>query len=253
MATTKLFLVHTLLVTICSFALVSGNIKSVKKFKAFIRNKVIGTFRPWAQEHEGEQFAALMLLDTDKNWDKFEFSPAPLKKDAKTTVQPPVDKLENYAAALPEFTMVPKKHLKGGGGNKNKVKKFLHSEQRLFEKYLEPMILSYVTKNQNAPKAMVLYSWIVPCIQQSCPSKGTKGCTSHIVKQLETYAKQIKVIVAYTTLGGGMTGNTKCDADKTEEQLKAVGIDVIKVDYNSKEEAIIEKLIKIGALLETLE
>ena len=49
-----------------------------------------------------------------------------------------------------------------------------------------------------------------------------------------------------------MTGNTKCDASETEQQLKAAGIDVLQVDYNAKE-AMVEELIKLGHIMETLE
>ena len=42
-----------------------------------------------------------------------------------------------------------------------------------------------------------------------------------------------------------MSGSTKCNAEETENQLTAAGIDVLKIKYNSKEEAIIEDLIKL--------
>ena len=60
------------------------------------------------------------------------------------------------------------------------------------------------------------------------------------------------MIVAYTTKGSGMKGQTKCKEQETVAELKDAGIKVRKVSYNSKEEAIIEKLIKLGTLLETL-
>ena len=166
-----------------------------------------------------------------------------MAKDAKAIVQPNnVDKMVNYVAVIP-----------GKAKNGKNKEKFFHSEQRIYDKYLEPMLLNYHAEKNGAPKAMVLYSWIVPCYQQSCPSTGTTGCTSHTLKALKSYADKVKVIVAYTTKGGGMSGSTKCNAEETENQLKAAGIDVLKIKYNSEEEAIIEDLIKIGRLLETLE
>ena len=192
----KLLLVQILFLIICSFASESGAVKNKKKFETFIKDKVIGTFRPWAIKHGKEQFAVLMLMDSDKNWDKFAFSPA-ASEESNSFVQPNVNKVVNYAASLPELAIIPAKNLKGGkkmkghkgGASKKKVESWLHSEQRIFEKYLEPMLLAYNAKKNKIPKAMVLYSWIVPCIKHgSCPSKGTKGCTSHIVKQLEGYA-----------------------------------------------------------------
>ncbi len=250
----KRLLVQTLFLAICLFAVVSEAMKQKKKFETFIKDDVISKFRPWAQNHNKEQFAVLMLMDEDKNWDKFKFSPEP-SKTSKSNVQPGINNMHNYAAAIPGLTMITEHRIKGGGSSKKKVEKYLHSEQRIFEKYLEPLLLDYTIEKKGAPKAMVLYSWIVPCMKQSCPSKGTSGCTAHTIQELAKYAKQLKVIVAYTTLGGGMTGKTKCNAEETENQLKEAGIEVIKISYNDKEEekAMIENLIKLGRLLETLE
>ena len=187
----------------------------------------------------------LMLMDEDKNWDKFKFSPE-ASKTADGNVQPnDVNKMVNYVAVIPGKAKI--------GGNGQTKERFFHSEQRIYDKYLEPMLLNYIAEKKGAPKAMVLYSWIVPCYEQSCPSQGTTGCTSHMIQALKSYAEKIEVIVAYTTKGGGMSGSTKCNAKKTEKQLKAAGIDVLKIKYNSEEEAIIEDLIKISRLLETLE
>ena len=172
----KLLLAQTLFLIICWFAFVSGAIKQKKKFETFINNNVIGKFRPWAQTHNGEQFAVPMLMDEDKNWDKFKFSPEP-SDDAnlKAIVQPNnVDKMVNYIAVIPGKTK-----------NGKKKERFFHSEQRIYDKYLEPMLLNYLTEKKGAPEAMVLYSWIVPCYQQSWPSTGTTGCTSHTLQALK--------------------------------------------------------------------
>ena len=108
------------------------------------------------------------------------------------------------------------------------------------------MLLHYLAENKKPPKTMVLYTWIVPCVKQSCPSKGTSGCTSHTIKNLKNYAKETKVIVAYTTLGGGMSGITICDASKTEKELQAAGIDVIRIEGNFEEVAMIKKSDQVG-------
>ena len=73
------------------------------------------------------------------------------------------DEIDNYVAVRP-------------GKIDNR---YMHSEQRIFEGYLKDIWKKYQEKhNGKAPKAMVLYSWIVPCIKQLCASKGTwsKGC-----------------------------------------------------------------------------
>ena len=275
----KLLLIQILFLIICSIAFESarGAIKNEQKFKTFIKDKVIGTFRPWALSHGKEQFAVLMLMDSDKNWDRFEFSPA-VSHPEMSAVQPNVDKVVNYAAALPGLTKIPANKLKGGkkikghkgGASKKKVESWLHSEQRILTKYLEPMLLAYNDKKKADPEAIVLYSWIVPCITHgSCPSKGTTGCTSHIIQQLEAYATEIPVIIAYTTYGGGMKrkggkkgkggkkappgkGGTICDAVETEKELKAKHMKVLRVKYNA-EEAIMEELVKLSHIMDTLE
>ena len=101
---------------------------------------------------------------------------------------------------------------------------------------------------------MVLYSWIVPCFKQSCPSKFTSGCTSHIKGELKKYVQKTKVIVAYTTLGTLTSGTITCDATKTEKELKDAHIDVIRITDNFEEDvAMIENLIKLGKLMQILE
>ena len=177
----KLLLIQTLFLTICLFALVSGTIQKKKDFRAFIVNKVAPTFRAWAWNvNRGEQFAVLMLTDTDQNWNTFKLSPEP-SSAVKSMVQPAADMRDNYVAVLP-------------GNN-------MHSEQRIYEEYLEDMWNNYKQKH-GTPKAMVLYSWIVPCTKQSCPSQGTTGCTSHTIQALKKYTKETEVVVAFTTKGG---------------------------------------------------
>ena len=48
------------------------NLKSGRVFKTFIKDKVISTFKIWTGK---QQFAVMMLMNSDSNWDKFKFSP----------------------------------------------------------------------------------------------------------------------------------------------------------------------------------
>ena len=240
----KVVLVQTLFLTFCWFAFVSGKIENEDELKAFIKNKVIGVFRPWARTRGKEQFAVMMLMDTDEDWNTFKFSLAP-SKTYPSIVQPKEkSNMLNYVAVIP--------------GKINSNDNFLHSEQRSYNNYLKDMLSNYKAAMNRAPKAMVLYSWAVPCYQQLCPSTGTTGCTSHTIKALKNYTKEMKVIIAYTTLGGGMSGNTKCNASKTTTELEAKGIDVTRINgnFNNKEaeqEAMIESLIKLVRLEQILE
>lgn len=237
----KLLLIQTLFLTICWFALVSGEIDNPEEFKTFIKNKVISTFKPWAKSFKMNQYAVLMLMDTDKDWSTFKFSPKP-SDDYKYAVQPKqLSEMVNYVAVIPGMMNIKGKE------------KWRHSEQYIYDKFLEDMLFDYYNKMKRAPKAIVLYSWAVPCYQQSCPSKGTTGCTSHTIKALKGYAKQMKVIVAYTDSGDNMGKNTKCDTNKTETELTAAGIDVIPINDEENNEAMIENLIKLGRLMQIIE
>ena len=248
----KLLLIQTSFLTICWFAFVSGNgIEKPEKFKAFIRKNVAPIFHKWAENRKlkektnlgGEQFAVLMLIDRDKDWDTFEFSsPKPTTTYTSGFMVQPKQRtqMKNYVAVLP--------------GSIREENDILHSEQRIYEQYLTYIWDKYVKKN-GLPKAMVLYSWIVPCKKQSCPSKGTTGCTGHTINALKKYTEKTEVIIAYTTKGGGMSGNTKCNAEETESKLKKKGFKVIKVSVNlgEEQEAMMESLIKLGRLLQILE
>ena len=246
----KLLLIQTLFLTICWFAFVSGKIEHEEEFKKFIRGKVVPTFRKWAKHRKdvegfgGEQFAVLMLMDTDKDWDKFTLLPKPKPAYKKGFIVQPKQRhqMKNYVAVLPGS-------IKKGGD-------FLHSEQRIYEDYLKHIWNKYKADHYDqVPKAMVLYSWIVPCIEQSCPSEGTSGCTKHTMDALKDYTDKTKVIVAYTTKGGGTSKSIKCNAAETKLKLENAGIDVINVDYKKEEEqeAMMESLIKLGRFLQILE
>ena len=245
----KLLLVWTLFLIICWFTIVSGKIENEGELKSFIKEKVIPTFRTWAKKSRGggEQFAVLMLMDTDKEWHNFKLLPTPKTTD-KSLVQPAADERDhnyNYIAVQP-------------GKIDNQ---YMHSEQRIYEEYLENMWKKYKEKHhQNAPKAMVLYSWIVPCATQECASKSTKGCTEHTIKALKKYTQDTKVIVAYTTKGGGGKRKSEkpkftCDFKTTEEKLEKANIDVVRItgkfEKEDEQEAMMENLI--NRLLQILE
>ena len=248
----KLLLVQTFFLTICWFAFVSGDIPELDEFESFITGKVIKKFRPWAQTSKNgerkEQFAVLMLMNSDEfgNWNKFEFLPElPDELDTNTKVIPKdVKDMVNYVAVKPGTANM-------GGGKR----RFLHSEQRIYKKFLDPMLLKYNQQHGHMPKAIVLYSWIVPCTKQWCPSKDTNSCTDHTLKELKNYVKEgnKRVIVAYTTKGTGMTGSTECNPEETEENFRDANFDVLRINYKEDEEAMIEGLIKLGRLLEILE
>ena len=234
----KLLLVWTLFLTICWYTVVSGEIEDEEGLKKVIANKVIPTFRKWAQDGGGEQFAVLMLMNTNHDWNRFEFLPPPTTTFT-SIVQPKKSNINNYVAAIP------------GKNNDG----FMHSEQRIYEKYLKDMYAKYYKREKEAPKAIVLYSWIVPCTKQSCATKG-KGCTDHTIKALKKYiTKETQVIVAYTTKGSGKrTEQFTCNFETTEEKLKNANIDVVRItgkfEKEDEQEAMMENLIRLLQILE---
>ena len=79
---------------------------------------------------------------------------------------------------------------------------------------------------------------------------------------MEKYTKETEVVIAwpFATKGGGTSGTTTCDAENTKTDLKAEGIDVVRVwignnNYYKEEEqeVMIESLVKLGRLIQILE
>ena len=99
-----------------------------------------------------------------------------------------------------------------------------HSETQILDR-LGDLYNAYRANNNNQrPQALLLYSWIVPCID----------CTDDIVDVFTStpfYAIPTKV-VAHTTHGGGSCSD--CDVNYTENELIRAGIDFTKV-YLSEE------------------
>ena len=93
-----------------------------------------------------------------------------------------------------------------------------------------------------------------------CYTWGFWGCTDHTVTALGRYTNRIKVVVAYSTNGGGTSEYVSCNYESTEEELLAANIDVMRIHRNygnnnkeEEQEAMMESLIKLGRLLHILE
>ena len=98
----KLLLIQTLFLTIRLFTFVSGKIQNKNELqKKVIANEVEPIYSELrhAQYVKGpraraQQFAVLMLSDTDKDWNTFKLSLKPSSKDT-SMVQPAADKIDN--------------------------------------------------------------------------------------------------------------------------------------------------------------
>ena len=164
------------------------------------------------------QFAIVAFLP-DTQWMKFLYAPSKNSDGQKPIIDPdssfsPPDKYEawyyNYLAARPN----------------NGV----HSEIQILER-LDNLYNQYKDKHGSPPKAMLLYSWIVPCID----------CTDNLVAKLtsEPYKSIPTKIVAYTTLG--TTTKCKCNVNYTIKQFENTGVNVVRIRV--REEEMIENLI----------
>ena len=99
----------------------SATIENEDAFVTFIQNKVIKKFQPWVKHIKGqnfEQFAVMLLMDTDSDWSSFRYLPGKPKKKADSDVQPPEDIIKdketeiNYVATVPALKTVKRKHIK---------------------------------------------------------------------------------------------------------------------------------------------
>ena len=80
----------------------------------------------------------------------------------------------------------------------------------------------FVSKH-GEPKALILYSWIVPCVD----------CTREIITTLNSskFSKIPDLVVAYTTKGRGVPG---CDEKKSIEEFSATRITFYRYKYETQ-------------------
>ena len=164
------------------------------------------------------QFAIVAFLP-DTQWMKFLYTPSKNKDgqklfiDLNSSLSPP-DKNQawynNYLAARPY--------------------KKVHSETQILER-LNNLYNQYKGKHRSPPQAMLLYSWIVPCMR----------CTHNLVAKLtsEPYKSIPTKVVAYTT--NGSKTKCKCDVNYTHKEFENTGVDVVKI--RMREGEMIENLI----------
>ena len=107
----------------------------------------------------------------------------------------------------------------------------VHSEIQILDR-LDSLYNAYKAKhNGQSPKALLLYSWIVPC----------KKCTDELIVKLtsEPFKSIPTKVVAYTTLGNSAL--CECDVNYTRNKLMNTGIDLTYV--RTSEEDLIQNLL----------
>ena len=109
----------------------------------------------------------------------------------------------------------------------------VHSEIQVLDR-LDQLYDEYVRKNKGKPpKALLLYSWIIPC---------KSICTPRIVQTFKRKPfSDIPVQVVVHTTNGGNTCSD-CDVDYTYNQLHRADIAFEQVHFNPLEEDLIDIL-----------
>lgn len=205
----KLFLVTAVIVNEAS-----GDVQNKKQLRNLVKNRLVPDFQTGGLVlRDKSQFAVVILLP-DTQWKDFSYKPC---KDgdgkkpvigSSSSLSPPDGMYGNYLAARPNW-------------------KGKHSEIQILD-HLDKLYNQYKAINDGQPpKALLLYSWIVPCVK----------CTDAIVAKLtsELFSSIPTKVIAYTTLG--TKAKCKCDVEYTKKKLDNTGIDLLRV-YTSEEELI---------------
>ena len=203
-------------------AVVIVNQASAGQLQQLIEERFVPDFRKGGLVLPGRytQFAIVAFLHTNK-WMEFEYIPSvngngrkPII-DPSSSLSPPEEMKEeydNYLAARPNE--------RG------------HSEKQIVDN-LENLYNQYTTKHGSPPQAMLLYSWIVPCVH----------CTDLLINTLksEPYNSIPEKLVAYTTLG--TKAECECDVEYTTERFKSNRLKLVWVPVQLPAEEMIENLI----------
>ena len=189
--------------------------KNEADFRNFMQDKVVGPFKKWAEQFRSKQFAVMLLMDSDSNWNQFQYDP-PLNNPSvnKEREWPADGKIVNYYAALP--------------------KNHKHSEARILDNF-EILLKNYINKKHAKPKAIVLYTWYKPCSHYH--PKHT-NCMTLLTQFAEALPKMgldgVKMIVAYTEEYKNLRAR--------EEALKE---EVVKIPYSGRVESLINMLAEL--------
>ena len=207
-----------LLVTVVIVNQVSA-IQNQDQLKTLVEKHFVPEFQQGGLVLRGHTQFAIVAFLPDTQWMKFLYTPSENKDGQKPFIDPesslsPPDKnnawYNNYLAARPN----------------NGV----HSETQILKR-LDNLYNQYKGKHRSLPQAMLLYSWIVPCMH--CTDKLVAKLTKKPYKYIPTK------VVAYTT--NGKKTKCKCDVNYTHKKFENTGVDVVKIRV--REEEMIENLI----------
>ena len=193
------------------------NEASAGQLRDLVQDRLVPDFQNGGLVLQGKTQFAVAILQPGTQWMKFLYKPSKNgdgKKPVITTTSslspPDSSTYDNYLAARPN----------------NGV----HSEIQILDR-LDSLYNAYKAKhNGRPPKALLLYSWIVPCT----------GCTDKIIAKLtsEPFKSIQTKVVAYTTCGTYVPG---CNVNETKNKFKNTGIDLIRI--KTLKEELIQNLL----------
>ena len=229
-----------------------------------LMQRVIRIFRGWAKSKKKEQFAVILMMDKKSAWDDFEFQPTAMTVHTKTSRISPDLSGESFAPRNPDLNSNRYEQSNSNkrteqAPTKNRLANYIaalpkrklneHSEERLLPGLLKRLDLAYRKKYKKVPDKIIFYSWAVPCWNRhaenkkstSCSSecksdtksKENEGCTHLIKEKFEDYVTHGKqVVLAYSTLGGGMK-HCECIEHETRNEFSKSKIEVVRVHYRA--------------------
>lgn len=203
---------------------VSAFIPNIHDLRYLIRGYLIPQFQNGGLVHQGHHQFAVAIFQPGNAWLRFRYNPSPYGNGNDPLINPhyplsPPDPktYNNYLAARPHYGV--------------------HSETQILH-HLKQLYDAYVKNHYGQPpKALLLYSWIVPC----------KACTNAIVAALSKppFNTIPLKVVAYTTKGTLCT-HSDCDVDYTKKKLAENNIEVTQV-YSFEEDVMENLLAKLMA------
>ena len=230
----KLHVLQIVLVTWCMLLFsTSEAIKNEQELVNFIKSSVIPKLRGWTLKYgsNADQFAVMMMMDSDTDWDSFVFTPAIVQEKNDLKTQPDDrSKINNYFAAMPR----DKKH----------------SEQRVLNTFDDLLNKYKASHSNNGPQAVVLYTYYLPCYERD--STKYHACTDLLTefhdKQKTANLNGVDFVVAYTKDNGNFRG-CSCNRQETENKFKQAGLDLIQVPYSDLK-SLIQRIYEYVIMIE---
>ena len=212
----KLQILQVVLVTWCMLLFnTSEAIQNEQELVNFIKSSVIPKFHGWTHTYSSnaDQFAVMMMMDSDSDWDSFVFTPDVVQLKNVLRIQPDdMSKIKNYFAAMP--------------------KSWKHSEQRILDTFND-LLNAYKGSHSNKnPKAVVLYTYNLPCYEKNNPKY--PSCTGLLVefhnKQQNAALNGVDFVVAYTDAGNnGNFRGCSCNEAETKMKFEQAKLDLVHV------------------------